>query len=46
MDFYIMVLSFILIEFLIGQFILEVTFPFDWGLRGEYQQPIAQAGGA
>ena len=40
------------VEFLIGQFILEVTFPrgyiflFDWDLWGEYQQPIAQVGGA
>ena len=24
----------------------EVTFPFDWDLSREYQQPIAQVGGA
>ena len=35
-----------LVEFLIGQFIQEVTFPFDWGLCGEYRQLIAQVGGA
>ena len=33
------------VEFLIRQFILEVTFPFDWGLCCEYRQPIAQVGG-
>ena len=31
---------------MIGQFILEVFFPFDWDLCGEYPQPIAQIGGA
>ena len=37
----------ILVEFLIGQFILGVIiFPFDWDLCGEYRQPIALVGGA
>ena len=34
------------VEFLIGQFILEVTFPFDRDLCCEYRQPIAQVEGA
>ena len=29
------------VEFLIGHFILEVTFPFDKGLCGECRHPIA-----
>ena len=33
------------VEFLIGQFILEVIFPFDWDLYGEYRHPISQVGG-
>ena len=42
---HIMVLS-IRDVFLIGQLILEVTFPFDWDLCGEYRQPNAQVGEA
>ena len=34
------------IEYLTGQSILEVTFPFDRSLCGEYRQPIAQVGGS
>ena len=34
------------VEFLIGRFILEVTFPFDWGLCCEYPKHIVQVGGA
>ena len=34
------------VEFLIGEFILEITFPFNQDHCGEYQQPIAQVGGA
>ena len=44
--FHIMLLSLDLIEFLIGQFILEVPDPFDWVICGEYRQTIAQVGGA
>ena len=34
------------VEFLIGEFILKITFPFNRDHCGEYQQPIAQVSGA
>ena len=34
------------VEFLIGQFILEITFPFNLELFGKYWQPIMQVGRA
>ena len=32
------------VQFLIGKFILEVTFLFDWDLCGEYRHTIEQVG--